>query len=160
MIPDPLHPVAVHLPIALAILIPGLALLAALSIRGEFLPSRIWWAVVLLQALLVGSAYLAVETGENEEERVEHVIEHDLIEDHEEAAKRFRLAALLTLAPVGLGLLSGRWGWIGRLVHISFSLLVLAASLSTGRLGGELVYRHGAAEAYTQPAPTALEESH
>ncbi len=160
MLPDPVHPAVVHLPIALAILIPGLALLAALSIRREFLPSRSWWAVVLLQALLVGSAYLATETGENEEERVERVIEHDLIHDHEEAAERFLLAAAITLAPVGLGLLSGRRGGIGRLVHIGFSALVLAAALSTGRLGGELVYRHGAAEAYTQPAPTAGEESH
>ena len=50
MLPDPLHPAVVHLPIALAILLPGLALLGAWAIRSKLVPPRTWVALLLLQA--------------------------------------------------------------------------------------------------------------
>ena len=152
MIPDPLHPVIVHFPIALALLIPVFSILGIFAIRSDLLPRRVWWGVVLLQALLAGSAWLATETGENEEERVERVLEHDLIHEHEEAAERLLLLAAIGLVPVGLGLWAGRRGAIGRLLHVLLALVVVAAAISTGRLGGELVYQHGAATAYTESA--------
>ncbi|MEE8314674.1 MAG: DUF2231 domain-containing protein [Myxococcota bacterium] len=152
MLPDPLHPAIVHLPIALALLIPVFSILGILAIRSDLLPRRVWWGVVLLQALLAGSAWLATETGENEEERVERVLEHDLIHEHEEAAERLLLLAAIGLVPVGLGLWAGRRGAIGRLLHVLLALVVVAAAISTGRLGGELVYQHGAATAYTESA--------
>ncbi len=150
MLPDPLHPAIVHLPIAIALLIPVFSILGILAIRSDLLPRRVWWGVVLLQALLAGSAWLATETGENEEERVERVLEHDLIHEHEEAAERLLLLAAIGLVPVGLGLWAGRRGAIGRLLHVLLALVVVAAAISTGRLGGELVYQHGAATAYTE----------
>jgi uncharacterized membrane protein len=150
LLPDPLHPAIVHLPIAIALLIPVFSILGILAIRSDLLPRRVWWGVVLLQALLAGSAWLATETGENEEERVERVLEHDLIHEHEEAAERLLLLAAIGLAPVGLGLWAGRRGAIGRLLHVLLALVVVAAAISTGRLGGELVYQHGAATAYTE----------
>ena len=70
MLPDPLHPAVVHMPIALAILAPALALLAAVLISRKLVPPRTWLALVVLQGLLVGSAWLALETGEEQEERV------------------------------------------------------------------------------------------
>ncbi len=152
MLPDPLHPAIVHLPIAIALLIPVFSILGILAIRSDLLPRRVWWGVVLLQALLAGSAWLATETGENEEERVERVLEHDLIHEHEEAAERLLLLAAIGLVPVGLGLWAGRRGAIGRLLHVLLALVVVAAAISTGRLGGELVYQHGAASAYTESA--------
>ncbi len=152
MLPDPLHPAIVHFPIALALLIPVFSILGILAIRSDLLPRRVWWGVVLLQALLVGFAWLATETGENEEERVERVVERDLIHEHEEAAERLLLLAASGLVPVGLGIWAGRRGAIGRLLHVLLALLVVEAAISTGRLGGELVYEHGAATAYTEPA--------
>ena len=98
MLPDPLHPAVVHFPIALAALIPLLALLSLLAIARSWLPVRTWAAIVLLQALLVGSAWLALETGEEQEERVERIVAERHIEDHEEAAEY-----LLPLAARGAG---------------------------------------------------------
>jgi uncharacterized membrane protein len=144
MMPDPLHPAVVHLPIALAILVPLCAALAILSIHKGFLPARSWAAVVLLQAMLVGSTWLAVETGEDQEERVERVVAERYIKTHEEAAERF------------LALTGG----------VVAALAILAAGVAVGHSGGALVYEHGAANAYAKldvlatPGPSGHREHH
>ena len=64
--PDPLHPAVVHLPIALAVLVPLGALAALLAIWKGFLPARSWWGVVLLSGiwLWLGGAGLPGAGGE------------------------------------------------------------------------------------------------
>ena len=149
-LPDPLHPAVVHLPIALAVLMPALALLAAVVIRMKFVQPRTWMAMLLLQAALVGSGWMALETGEEEEERVEHVVAERHIEEHEEFAERFQLAGVVALVVVGAGLLPGATGGLARGAAVLATLAVLAAGVQVGHSGGELVYRYGAASAYTQ----------
>lgn len=151
-LPDPLHPAVVHLPIALAVLMPALALLAALAIRSGSVPPRAWAAVVLLQAALAGSGWLALETGEEQEERVEEIVAERHIEEHEEQAERFQWAAGVALVVVGAGLLPGAAGGLARGVAVLAALVVLVAGVQVGHSGGELVYRYGAASAYTQDA--------
>jgi hypothetical protein len=148
MLPDPLHPAVVHIPVALAALIPFLALLAGLVIHRGLLPARSWALIVVLQALLVGSAWFALETGEHEEDRVEQVLAERYIEEHEEAAERFMVFASLGLLIVGAGLLSGPAGGPVRVAGVAGTLAVLAAGVAVGHSGGELVYTHGAANAY------------
>ena len=148
MLPDPLHPAVVHLPIALAVIIPAFALLGIWLVHQGILPARSWVLVVVLQALLVGSGWLALETGEEEEDRVERIVTEDLIEAHEEAAERFMLLAGIGLLVSGAGLLSGQRGSIGRAAGALATIAVLAAGVSVGHLGGDLVYKHGAANAY------------
>lgn len=152
-LPDPLHPAVVHLPVALAILMPILGTLAILSIWKGFLPARSWTAVVLLQALLTGSAWLALETGEEQEERVEHVVAERHIHEHEEAAERFLALAGVGLVLTGCGLLPRRAGAVGRVVGALASLVVLTAGVWVGHTGGALVYQHGAASAYVGDQP-------
>lgn len=148
MLPDPLHPAVVHLPIALAVLIPGFAVLGLVAIHKGVVPARSWALIVLLQILLVGSGWLALETGEHEEERVERVVAERFIEAHHEAAERFLVIAGLGLLACGAGLLPGRRGGWGRMAGTLVTFGVLAAGISAGHLGGELVYTHGAAGAY------------
>ncbi len=155
MLPDPLHPAVVHLPIALAILLPGLAVLGLFLIYKGFIPARSWVLIVLLQAILVGSGWLALETGEDEEERVEHVVAERFIEAHEEAAERFMWIAGLCLLACGAGLLPARAGSWGQIAGTIATFGVLAAGISVGHAGGELVYKHGAASAYLDGAGTA-----
>jgi uncharacterized membrane protein len=150
VLPDPLHPAVVHFPIALAALMPVVALAAILVIRNGFLPARSWAVVLLLQATLAGSTWLAHETGEQEEERVEKVVAERHIEEHEEAADRLLIAGALALVVVAAGLLPGRAGGSARLVGLAAAIGVLAAAVPVGHSGGELVYRHGAANAYVQ----------
>lgn len=149
MLPDPLHPAVVHLPIALAVLVPLVAVAALLAARAGWLPARTWAFVVLLQACLVGSAFLAVETGEDEEERVERVVAERHIEDHEERAERLLWGAGIALLVGAAGLAPGRVGSLARPLGFVLSLGVLALAVDVGHTGGELVYKHGAAGAYT-----------
>ncbi|MDP6977644.1 MAG: hypothetical protein QF570_03450 [Myxococcota bacterium] len=148
MMPDPLHPAIVHLPIALAMLLPGLAILAIVTIQKDLFPARLWGLIVLLQAILVGSTWLAMETGEEQEDRVERVVAERHIETHEEAAERFVLLTGLALLAVGAGLLPDKRGAVGRIVGTVATLVVFAAATSVGHSGGELVYKYGAASAY------------
>ena len=153
MIPDPLHPAIVHFPIVLAVLAPLFAAGALWAIHTGRLPGRSWLVVVILQIALVGSAWVATETGEHEEERVEQVVAERHIEAHEESAERFLWLAALVLPLAAAGTLTGRIGVINRAMTVVLSLAALGAAGYTGHSGGELVYRHGAAMAYVEAGP-------
>lgn len=150
--PDPLHPAAVHFPIVFAFLAPIVAAMLLWAIQSGRAPRRAWLGVVALQVVVLGSGWLAAEAGEGEEERVEEVVAHDTIHEHEEAAERFIGIAALTLLISAAGGLGGQVGAVARGLTVAAAVAVAAAVGAAGHSGGELVYRHGAASAYTQGA--------
>jgi uncharacterized membrane protein len=155
----PWHPLAVHLPLALAVLWPLACVALLMAIRLSWVPTRAWWAIVVLAGLLAGSTLVAVETGEGEEERVERVVPHDAVEEHEEAGEWLLWSALAGLAMSVVGLVgSTRATRAARFATLVAALVVLAAALRAGHLGGRLVYVHGAASAYTEPGAAQHEE--
>ena len=154
MLPDPLHPAIVHLPIALAILLPLFTICGAMAIRMQILPTRAWASVVLLSLVLVLTSWMALETGEEEEERVEHIVAEQIIEEHEEAAEVFMILGAVLFFVTLAGLMNGPIGGISRVVSALLTLIVFGTGLQVGRLGGALVYEHGAAQAYTKEAAT------
>lgn len=157
MLPHPLHPAIVHIPLALAALMPLAAAGVALAVSRGWLPARTWVLVVLLQLALVGGAFVAVDTGEHDEERVEDVVKERFLERHEERGEAFRWIAAGGLAVTAAGLLAGNAGALGRVVAVAAALGVLGAALRVGESGGELVYRHGAASAYVDARPSLAE---
>lgn len=145
------HPKLVHLPMALAVLLPlvSIGLLAA-WISG-LLPRRTWIVAVALQAVLVASSFLAMRTGENEEEAVESVVAESAIETHEEAAEFFTWTAagvLVLFAAASLLPGDGAARTTAAAATVA-SMLVLFLGYRVGQAGGALVYEHGAAAAYT-----------
>lgn len=152
MLPNPLHPAVVHFPIALAMLLPIAALGALFFIRRGGNPRTLWTGVVVGSAMLAGSAWLALETGEDQEEQVESVVPDQALNTHEEAADRLLVLSILVLGVGMVGLARGKVGAIARVVATAGAIGVLPASYSVGHSGGELVYVHGAASAYTSPA--------
>lgn len=96
----PLHPKIVHLPIALAVLMPLITAGLLIAWWRDMLPRRTWWIAVALQAVLVGSGLYARETGEADEERVEARVGEAPLEAHEEAATVFVIGALVALAAI------------------------------------------------------------
>ncbi|MGE3175716.1 MAG: DUF2231 domain-containing protein [Planctomycetota bacterium] len=152
----PLHPKLVHLPVALAVLMPLLSggVLFAWW-RGWF--HRGTWTIVLgVQTLLVASGLLAMRSGEADEDRVEAIVGHAALHEHEEAAEVFQWgSAVVLLLAMGPLLLRHRNAglWAGAAVTAG-SVVVLALAVRTGTAGGELVYRHGAAAAWATPTGT------
>jgi uncharacterized membrane protein len=146
----PFHPAVVHLPLGLALLSPLLALGLALAYWKGWLPKRSFWAVIGTQALLVIGAFLAMQTGEAEEDAVERLVSHAAVEAHEEAAALFlwgAVAALVVSTLVGL-IRSDRFARPLSLVAVVAALVVAGLGVNVGKAGGELVYVHGAAATY------------
>lgn len=152
MLPDPLHPAVVHFPIVLTFLLPLVALASLWRIRrGAPAPSA-WGIAVATAGMLTASTWLAVETGERDEEAVERAVAEAPLERHEEAAERFLLLSGGVFLLAGAGLVRGRVGAAARLAASAGALGLVVAGTLVGHSGGELVYRHGAAAAY---APVA-----
>jgi uncharacterized membrane protein len=152
LLPDPLHAAIVHMPIALAVLLPLFALGALVAIRQGVAPRGAWGVTVALAAMLAASALIAKETGEDGEERVEQVVPESAIETHEEAADRFIVVVLAVLAVSVVGLRRDQIGAAGRLVATLGTAAVLVTGYAVGKAGGELTYKHGAAAAYATGA--------
>lgn len=148
-IPNPLHPAIVHLPIALSLLLPFFAVGALIAIRRGARPIKAWGITTALFAALTLSSWVAVETGEQQTERVEQVIAEAPIETHEEAAEAFLLFSLGVLAVAAVGLTSGKIGTVARVAGTVGALALVGAGYQVGHSGGKLVYQYGAASAYT-----------
>lgn len=159
MLPNPLHPAVVHFPIALAFLLPLGALWALVAIRRGASTRRAWVPVGVLAALLFLSAWVSVNTGQSQEDRAEDVVGEQVLGGHEEAAERFLIASGALLGLVAAGLLRGRLGAVGRGVATAGSLAALAMVVQVGHSGGELVYTHGAAQAYVGAAAPGAGEN-
>jgi uncharacterized membrane protein len=150
----PLHPKIVHLPIALAVLMPVMSAGLLAAWWAALLPRRTWLIAVLLQGLLLASGVAALRTGETEEDRVERVVAERSIESHAAAAERFVWAAgaVLLLAIAGAAARNDAYARKAAIATTLGTLLVLFLGYRTGEAGGRLVYEHGAANAYVVPA--------
>ena len=155
MLPEPLHPAVVHFPLVLAFLLPMFALGGLWAIGRGARPTRGWTLPFAFAAVLAASAWLALETGESEEERVEDVVTGAALHEHEEAGERFLVLSGLLLVVAGVGFFGGTVGAAGRVLTAVGSVGVLAAGIAVGAAGGELVYRHGAAGPYVTAAAGA-----
>lgn len=151
-LPSPLHPLMVHLPIALTVLVPLFAIGAMWAIRRGVAFQRAWGLAVGMLAMLFLSGWLALQTGQQEEERVEDVVAESAIEVHEEAAEGFLVWTGVVLLIAAAGLLRGRSGAVARGVATLGTLMLVGAGYNVGHSGGNLVYREGAGMAYASPA--------
>lgn len=170
MLPNPLHPAVVHFPIVLALLLPLVVGGAWFAIRRYGVsPARVWLVAIACSTSLFLATWTSVRTGEAQEDTVEDAIAGEgALHAHEEAAERLFFAAGLLLVLTPLGLLRGRAGRMARGATALASLAAVAVMVPVGKTGGELVYRHGAAQAYVATAvapgadraPAARESEH
>jgi uncharacterized membrane protein len=140
MLPSPLHPAIVHFPIVFTILLPFVALGALWAIRRG-VSSRRAWAVPLLGAILLSlSAWVAVQTGEADEDRAEDIAGEQVMHAHEEAAERFLLLSGGVVVLMTAGLLRGTPGKAGRLLASTAALFLVVAGYNVGHSGGKVVF--------------------
>ena len=145
----PLHPVVVHFPIVLAVLLPISAAWALWAIRKGTTFRRVWSVPAAMAIALAVSAFVAVETGESADERVERVVPEQPLESHEEAAETFLTLSTGLALLVAAGLVRGRAGVVARGLGTAGAVALVAVAAYVGHSGGKLVYEHGAASAYT-----------
>ena len=146
----PLHPKLVHLPMALAVLVPLLAATVLLAWWRGWFRHRTWVLVAAAQVLLFASGMVAVRTGKQDEHVAERAVPEAAIEAHEEAAEAFQLAAGVVLALCVLPLLlrRPRLAQLAALTATAGTVVVLFLGIRVGAAGGELVYRHNAGAAH------------
>lgn len=150
----PLHPKIIHLPIALSVLMPLISAGLLLAWVRGWLPRRAFLIALLLQAVLVGSAYAGIRSGEADEERVEAVMSEAPIEEHEEASKAFTVAAAVVLVIMAAAFLPNeRAARSGAALSFLGTLVVLGLGYRAGAAGGRLVYVHGATDAFRSDQP-------
>ena len=147
----PLHPVVVHFPIVLAVLLPISAVWALWAIRKGTTPRRAWSVPAAMAFALALSAFVAVKTGETQDERVEQVVPEQPLESHEEAAETFLALSSGLALLVAAGFVRGRTGGVARLLGATGAAALVGVAVYVGHSGGKLVYQYGAASAYTAP---------
>jgi predicted membrane protein DUF2231 len=154
MLPNPLHPAVVHFPVVLAFLLPLFAVGAVLAIRRGARPRRAWGIPLAVAVALAISAWVSVETGEAQDERVERVVAEQPLSAHEEMAETFLAMSAGLVLVAAAGLLGGVVGKTARVVTAVGAVALVVGATRVGHSGGQLVYRYGAAGAYTEK-PTA-----
>jgi len=154
MLPNPLHPAVVHFPLVLAFLFPLFAASGFLAIRRGAAARRAWLLPTAFAIAVAGSAWLSVETGETQGKRVERVVGEQPMESHEETAEAFLAMAVAVAAVAAAGLVRGFTGQAARMLTMVGSLALMGMAIRVGHTGGQLVYRHGAASAYTAKGGT------
>jgi len=149
---DPLHPALVHVPLGLAFALPWVTAGMAVAIDRGLLPRRAWVMVALLQLLVVAGGAAALLSGFRDAHAVDGFVSSRLVQRHEERAVAFLVGAalLLALTTSVLAAPPRRMRAVAALAAAG-SLVVAGLGLWTGRAGGDLVYRHGAAAAYRGP---------
>ena len=143
----PIHPALVHVPLGIAVVLPVLSGALLIALWREWLPKRAWLLTLILSVVGFASAIAARQTGVTEEARVEEWVEGPPIHAHEEAADTFVVTfGVLTLACAGVCVIKRpRFFKLAVLVVTLGYGVLLGLGLNVGRLGGELVYKHGAA---------------
>jgi uncharacterized membrane protein len=135
MIPDPLHPAVVHFPIVFMVLLPLVAVGALWAIRRDTPPRRAWAFPLAVAGALSASAFVALKSGQAQQERVERVV-----------GDRPLSGTLLIISAIGLA--PGVAGRAARIVAALGAIGLLGAGYRAGASGAELVYRHGAGSVY------------
>jgi uncharacterized membrane protein len=143
MLPSPLHPAVVHFPIVLMFLLPIAAIVTLWAIAHGSRAVRAWLIPLAVAAALTVSAWAAVETGEQDEDRAEDVAGERAVATHEAAAERFLLLSGAVLVIVAAGLLRGGVGRTARMAGTVAALALVAAGYQVGHSGGQLVYGSG-----------------
>jgi uncharacterized membrane protein len=162
MVTVPLHPQIVHLPLALSVLLPLIALVVMVCIRKQKFSSHVWILVAGLQVLTTASGYLAMETGEDEEKLVEKVVGKKNLHEHEERAEMF-VASSVAASVLAIATLLIKPALQFYLMITALLLMLGQTGLAwrTGASGGELVYLHQASSAYqvSTPVETNVEDA-
>ncbi len=154
-LPEPLHPAVVHFPIALTLAALLFELLGFFS-RTRTLASAV--PVLVLFAAL-GATAAVISGNWSEEEAVVPAQARAVLEQHEELGEKVMVGLwLLTALRFALGRLERFSSWV-RVIMLLLLALAAGAVGWNGKLGGELVFRHGVGTQLSLALPSATPAS-
>lgn len=152
----PWHPSVVHFPLVLGLLVPLLgAILFWFTRSDDTLAQKAFRLPLAAQAFALITAIVAQRTGDGDHERVEDFVDTALLHGHEEAGELFTIATGVVFA-IWFASALAREAKVARsaaLVAVAAGIVAAVLGMRAGHLGGELVYIHGAADAW-KAAPT------
>lgn len=155
----PLHPAIVHLPLALTFVLPALILVFIWAIRSGKMSREMWVVIVGLQLLITASGYLALETGETDEDKVAKVAGIVLVQTHEQTAEIFVGTTVVSLAVGVVAIfLQAQFQLYARLAVLVLSLLSCVFAFKTGEIGGEIVYAQNGASVHAAGSTVTIRE--
>lgn len=145
----PLHPSIVHLPLVLTFLLPILVLIFAWAMKAGKMNKELWFVIIGLQILITATGYIALETGETDEDKVSAITGKEIVHEHEEAAEIFVGTTVISLAGgIIVWFLQPAFQDKGRFGVVILSLLPVFLGFRAGQLGGKIVYQHGGGSAH------------
>ena len=149
--PLPLHPKAVHIPMALCVLMPLIAAGIWLAVRRGLLAPRTWVLVAALQAATLGSGFFALVSGQDDGGKVEGYASDAALSTHENRAHIFLYAAGVNLLVCSTACLLSRRPDRQQLVGVIAVAGLISgayAGYRVGDAGGRLVYVANASDAH------------
>ena len=150
----PFHAMIIHFPLALTFIMPLLILVFAFMLRSNKMSHKAWLIIIGLQIMTTVTGYIALDSGEDEEQMVEKVVNKKFIHEHEEAAEIFVGATVVALVlSIAAFFLKTELQFLAQMLVCLVSLISCYLAYNTGNLGGGLVYSHGAASAYVKGSP-------
>lgn len=145
----PLHPFLAHIPLVLTIFMPVILGVSVFFIAKNKVDPKAWWIAVAVQMVIVLSAYIALSSGEGDEELVIQFVSKKFISQHENMAEIFSgLSVVLLGVMMVINFVQEKLAKKLRIIATVFSVIPLGVGLYAGRLGGEIAYAQGGAEAH------------
>lgn len=156
----PLHPIMVHMPMALVILLPVITLIAFFVFKKSenITGKKMMVYVGIFHLFLTISTFISLETGEAEEDRVERVVAERYIEIHEHKAEAFMSATSIALVAVFIAafLFADKFFTPTMIMVMLMQGVLIYLGYQVGHSGGELVYIHNSASVHSEMAKTQV----
>ena len=147
----PMHPKLVHIPMALCVLMPMIAILIFVGIRRDWFTPKAWLIAAFLQTATLVGGLAALKSGEDDGEKVEGYASEEALEEHEHRAYWFLYVAGANTLLCGVTFFLQRDRVRQQLLAV-FTIVGLAAGgyagYRVGDAGGRLVYVANASDAH------------
>ncbi|CAN5754302.1 hypothetical protein BH11MYX3_BH11MYX3_38660 [soil metagenome] len=148
--PLPMHPKLVHVPMALCILMPMIAIMIWLGVRRGWFTPRVWLIAAVLQGATLCGGLAALKTGGDDGALVEGYASEEALATHEARAHWFLYVAGANLVLCGVTVLQReriRQQLLGAIAIVGL-FAGSYAGYRVGDAGGRLVYVGNASDAH------------